>query len=131
MNASGGRERPLLHPLPCWSWWWWASFLLYARHATDGERLRLAQGGGGQTVLLGRHVRPELRDGLAKELIGALRSYPPQRQPSVLASGPSPLPLIAWAAVTESGIVDPPIAFASARSTVKIGMETSGPGTQG
>lgn len=88
------------------------AFLLYARHATDGERLRLARdlfeveiehagkvtrtvfqrqwvrvqppsdgsalielSGQGQTVFLGRHVRPELRDGLAKELVGALRSY--------------------------------------------------------
>ena len=88
------------------------AFLLYARHATDGERLRLAQdqfeveieragtvtrtvfqrhwvrvqppadgsalielSGQGQTVFLGRHLRPELRDGLAKELVGALRSY--------------------------------------------------------
>ena len=88
------------------------AFLLYARHATDGERLRLAQdqfeveieragtvtrtvfqrhwvrvqppadgsalielSGQGQTVFLGRHLRPELRDGLAKELVGALRGY--------------------------------------------------------
>ncbi len=86
------------------------AFLMYARHATDGERVRLAQGqlvveveqagrvmrtvfqrewvrvqppadgedlialsGHGQTVLLGRHVRPELRDALAKELASALR----------------------------------------------------------
>ena len=87
------------------------AFLLYARHATDGERLRLAQeqfeveieragkvtrtvfhrrwvrvqppadgsalielSGQGQTVFLGRHVRPELREGLARELVSALRS---------------------------------------------------------
>ncbi len=86
------------------------AFLLYARHATDGERVRLVQGQleveiehagkvtrtvfqrqwvrvqapttasslievtqQGQTMLLGRHVRPELRAALAKELASALR----------------------------------------------------------
>jgi uncharacterized membrane protein len=86
------------------------AFLLYARRATDGERLRLVGDrleveieqagritrttfhrpwvrvqaptvasalielhGQGQTVLLGRHVRPELREGLARELASALR----------------------------------------------------------
>lgn len=87
-----------------------AAFLWYARHATDGERVRLVQGqlhveiehagkvirtvfqrqwvrvqapvshaalieiiGQGQTVYLGRHVRPELRELLARELANALR----------------------------------------------------------
>lgn len=87
------------------------AFMMYARHATDGERVRLVQGqleveieeagmvtrtvflqqwvrvqrpaaladlvelsGQGQTVLLGRHVRPELRDALAQELGRALRA---------------------------------------------------------
>ena len=86
-----------------------AAFLLYARHATDREHIRLVPGqleveverggdvrrtvftlpwvrvhappspaslievtGQGQTVLLGRHVRPELRIALAKELAGAV-----------------------------------------------------------
>ena len=86
------------------------AFLIYARHATDGERIRLEHGrleveveragkvlrtvfqrewarvqtpvtasglievsGQGQTVLLGRHVRPELRPALAQELVTALR----------------------------------------------------------
>jgi uncharacterized membrane protein len=85
------------------------AFLMYARHATDGERVRLEDGrleveieragvvirtvfqrqwvrvqapatgsslievsGQGQTVLLGRHVRPELRMALAHELASAL-----------------------------------------------------------
>jgi uncharacterized membrane protein len=85
------------------------AFLIYARHAADGERIRLEHGrleveveqagsvirtvfqrqwvrvqapatasslievsGQGQTVLLGRHVRPELRPALAKELTSAL-----------------------------------------------------------
>lgn len=86
------------------------AFLIYARHAADGERVRLEHGrleveveragsvsrtvfqqpwvrvqapltasslievsGQGQTVLLGRHVRPELRAALAQELVSALR----------------------------------------------------------
>ena len=86
------------------------AFLIYARHAADGERVRLEHerleveieragkvirtvfqrqwvrvqapvtasslievSGQGQTVLLGRHVRPELRPALAKELASALR----------------------------------------------------------
>jgi uncharacterized membrane protein len=86
------------------------AFLIYARHATDGERVRLAQGqlevkielagkvtrtvlqrqlvrvqppvtpsalielsGQGQSVWLGRHVRPELRAVLARELDSAVR----------------------------------------------------------
>jgi uncharacterized membrane protein len=86
------------------------AFLFYARHATDGERVRLMQGqleieiesagarsrivffrqwvrvnapstplslievtGQGQTVMLGRHIRPDLREALAKELAGAVR----------------------------------------------------------
>jgi uncharacterized membrane protein len=89
------------------------AFLLYARRATDGERLRLAGDqleveieqagrvthtvfqrqwvqvhapaaasalielrGQGHSVFLGRHVRPELRAGLAKELVVALRRAP-------------------------------------------------------
>jgi uncharacterized membrane protein len=86
------------------------AFFMYARHATDGERVRLAQGqlevevelagnvirtvfqsqwvrvlppatpsalieisGQGQSVLLGRHVRPEFRAVLARELASAVR----------------------------------------------------------
>jgi hypothetical protein len=89
-----------------------AAFLIYARHAADGERVRLDHGrleveveragtvirtvfqrqwvrvqapvtasslievsGQGQTVLLGRHVRPELRPALAQELASALRLH--------------------------------------------------------
>ena len=63
------------------------AFLIYARHATDGERVLLAQGcleveveQAGRvmrTVLLGRHVRPELRGPLARELASALRTSVP------------------------------------------------------
>lgn len=86
------------------------AFLVYARHATDGERVCLLEGrlvveqetagrmtrsefvrdwvqiephggdgrmievrGGGQTVRLGRFLRPELRPVLAREIRQALR----------------------------------------------------------
>ena len=87
-----------------------AAFMVYARHARDGERISLQDGllvveletagrlqraefnrewvrvepkdgdgslievsGQGQTVRVGRHVRPELRPALAREIRFALR----------------------------------------------------------
>ena len=87
-----------------------AAFLIYARHARDGEKISLQDGrlvveletagrlqraefnrewvrvepkdgdgslievsGQGQTVRVGRHVRPELRPALAREIRFALR----------------------------------------------------------
>ena len=43
-----------------------AAFLVYARHATDGERISLRK------VTVGRHVRAELRADLAREIRRAL-----------------------------------------------------------
>ena len=88
------------------------AFLIYARHARDGEKISLQDGllvvelqtagrlqraefnrewvrvepkngdgslievsGQGQTVRVGRHVRPELRPALAREIRIALRGY--------------------------------------------------------
>lgn len=95
-----------------------AAFLLYARHATDAEkitiqgeqllveqetagRIRLASfhrawvriepskgdgsliklSGQGQSLQVGRHVRPELRPALAREIRRALREYERQSAP--------------------------------------------------
>ncbi len=93
-----------------------AAFVVYARHARDGEKIVLQGGqlvvelenggrmrraefnrqwvriepksgdgslievsGQGQSVRVGRHLRPELRPALAREIRFALRACPPLR----------------------------------------------------